>query len=204
EAGTGLMLQLSPEKRHIVRLSRPGYQPWYTTVVLRPGEGKNIAAELYPEPEAFVEVTLGQVDFARFVRVDEAGEARPLPTTLRLSVGRHVLSYLDAEGNPMWRTVQVFDPSGPREFTPRVELQFAEVAVVVENAAEVGYAYVFIDGQEWKSGTTSATPMRTLVPAGQHRVRLVRDGFRAVPTDTTVLLAPGERVRLGFKLFPAR
>ncbi|MDZ7296037.1 MAG: PEGA domain-containing protein, partial [candidate division KSB1 bacterium] len=117
---------------------------------------------------------------------------------------RHVLLYLDGEGNPMWRTVQVFDPSGPREFTPRVELQFAEVAVVVENAAEVGYAYVFIDGQEWKSGTTSATPMRTLVPAGQHRVRLVRDGFRAVPTDTTVLLAPGERVRLGFKLFPAR
>ncbi len=204
EARNRLTFQLPADQPHRLRLSRPGFVPWDTTLTLGAGEAKALAVELRPEPGATVEVTLGQVDYARFVRLDDAGEARPLPTTLRLAIGAHTLLYLDEEGNPVWRTTEIFDPSGPQLFAPEVEVEFAEVAIVVANAAEVGYGYVFIDGQEWKSGGTSATPMRTLVPAGQHRVRLVRDGFRAVPSDTTVLLRPGEQVRLAFRLYPTR
>ncbi|MCR4439080.1 MAG: serine/threonine-protein kinase [bacterium] len=199
-----LMLQVSPEETHTVRIARPGFTAWDTTFALRAGESRSVRVELRPQPGATVEVTLAKVDFADYVRIDDAGEARQLPATLRLPVGRHVVEYLDREGNRMWRGEQIFDLQAPQQYLPKALVEFAELAVVVENAAEVGYGYVLIDGQEWKSGGTSATPMRTLTPAGQHRIRLVRDGFRAVPQDTTVSLQPGQEMRVSFRLYPAR
>ncbi len=197
-------LRLLPEKRHSLRLMREGYLPWDTTLVLAAGQGQTLLVGLAPEPGATVEVTFARVGFADLLRIDDVGEPRPLPATLALTTGRHVVEYLDREGNPMWRGELLFDSQTPLPYQPAVEVEFGELAIVVENASEVGYGYVLIDGQEWKSGGTSATPMRTLVPAGQHRVRLVRDGFRAVPTDTTVAVQPGQQLRLNFKLHPVR
>lgn len=197
-------LRLLPEKRHSLRVMRDGYLPWDTTLVLAAGQGQSLLVGLSPEPGGTVEVTFARVGFAELVRIDDVGEARPLPARLALAIGRHVVEYLDREGNPMWRGEQLFDSKTPRPYVPPGVVDFGELAVVVENASEVGYGYVLIDGQEWKSGGTSATPMRTLVPAGQHRVRLVRDGFRAVPTDTTVVVQPGQQLRLSFRLYPVR
>ncbi|MGQ9854696.1 MAG: serine/threonine protein kinase [Candidatus Oleimicrobiaceae bacterium] len=197
-------LRLLPEKRHSLRVMREGYLPWDTTLVLAAGQGQTLLVGLSPEPGSTAEVTFAPVGFAELLRIDDVGEARPLPATLALPIGRHVVEYLDREGNPMWRGEQLFDSETPRPYVPPVVVKFGELAVVVENASEVGYGYVLIDGQEWKSGGTSATPMRTLVPGGQHRVRLVRDGFRAVPTDTTVVVQPGQQLRLGFRLYAVR
>jgi len=204
ETRAAAAVQVEPQLKHAVRVSRPGYLPWDSTLTLAPGEHKALSVELRPEPGATVEVAFEQVDFAGYVRIDDTGEARALPATLLLSVGRHVLEYLDREGNPMWRGARVFDFATPRPYRPDVSVEFGELAIVVENAAEVGYGYVLIDGQEWKSGGTSATPLRALVPSGQHRVRLVRDGFRVVPTDTTVVVQPGQLLRLSFRLYPLR
>jgi serine/threonine-protein kinase len=73
----------------------------------------------------------------------------------------------------------------------------ASPAVGVLSIASTPWAYVRIDGAE----VEEQTPLAALtVPAGEHRLRLERDGY--YPIEQTITISPTEPLRLAFSLKP--
>ena len=108
------------------------------------------------------------------------------------------------DGNVVWRDEKRFSAGSDSVFVASPGPQFGNVTIIIDNAREYGYGYVVVDGEEWRSGGTSATPMRTRLPAGRHRIKIVRDGFETAPLDTVVTVHAGGNVHLSFTLKPLR
>ena len=108
------------------------------------------------------------------------------------------------DGNIIWHGEEMFNADTDTSYYAAPGLQFGTVAIVIKNAAQFGYGYVFIDGEEWRQGGTSATPMRTQLPLGQHRIRIVRDGFLVIPRDTVVTVEREKLITIAFSLRPLR
>jgi len=79
------------------------------------------------------------------------------------------------------------------------ELGDGVLSVVLSNALRYGYAFVVVDENEADKKTT---PLRMPLRAGRHRVRIVREGYRASPQDTIVVVFPHEETSLGCKIWP--
>ncbi len=168
--------------------------------IARPSERPQAPPET-PGPGNF---TFADVQFAEGVRIDGAGAIRQLPARVVLEYGPHLLEYYDADGNVVWRDEKRFTANSDSTFLASPGPEFGNVTIVIDNAREYGYGYVVIDGEEWRSGGTSATPMRTRLPAGRHRIKIVRDGFETVPLDTVVTVHAGGNMNLSFILRPLR
>ncbi|MFQ5640054.1 MAG: protein kinase [bacterium] len=62
-----------------------------------------------------------------------------------------------------------------------------KVAVSLKNAAQFGFAFVYVDGKIWGS-KPNTTPVEISLPVGSHTIEVRREGFNAIPRDIIVVV----------------
>ncbi len=187
---------LASGSRHTISVSKKGFKNWSKSINVS-GDTLKIAAHLQPKSDALRRYTFAKVDFAGRLIIDDRLPSYPLPCEVDLAVGRHTLKYIDAQNLFTWETSIVLDMESSSVISYQAEdIGYGELSVVLDNAVMYGYAYVTIDGKS----TKRTTPMRIKLPVGTHRIKIFRDGFRAVPSDTVIHIPPDSDKQLVCRL----
>ena len=84
----------------------------------------------------------------------------------------------------------------------KTERGYGELSVVLTNAAEYGFAYVFINDVLWNKGGYNTTPIKITLPVGRYKVSVQRENFSCTPTDTTIIIGKDDKKQLSFTLIP--
>ena len=185
-------------KDYSLEVIKPGYKIWQQRLVLRNQDSLRVNAYLESLPDALRRFTLAKVDFADRVIVDNRLPSYPLPYDVDLALGSHHLKYISSGSTFSWETRIIVDMDSESTITFDAEkIGYGQLAVVLENAFQFGYAFVSVDGKESKNQTT---PFRVKLPVGRHKVRVSREGFVAVPNDTIVHVALDQEVVVPFRL----
>jgi serine/threonine protein kinase len=186
------------EKTYDLRIEKSGYKTWQQRVFVRNQDSLRIIANLELRPDAVRRFTFALVDFADRVIIDNRLPSHPLPFEADLALGLHFLKYFDSSSSVSWEKQVFLDMDSDRIIRFDAErIGHGEVAVVLENAAQYGYAYVSIDGSDGKNQTT---PWRAKLPVGRHKIRAFRDGFETVPIDTVVNVPLNREIVITFRL----
>ena len=94
------------------------------------------------------------------------------------------------------------DASSSKENIAFKETGFGYLTVSLENAYEYGYGYVIIDGNFWKKDEYNTTPLKILLPVGNHKVQVQRDGFVTSPEYVTISVEKDAEKQVSFILVP--
>ncbi len=185
-------------KEYSLEVTKPGYKIWRQSLALRGQDSLHVQAYLEALPDALRRFTLAEVDFADRVIIDNRLPSYSLPCVVDLALGSHHLKYISSGSTFSWETRVVLDMDSQSTIAFDAEaIGYGQLAVVLANAFQYGYAFVSIDGKESMNQTT---PFRTRLPVGRHRVRVTRDGFVAVPNDTIVQVPLNQDVVVSFRL----
>lgn len=191
--------QLSAKVPHTIRIVKDGYSTWETTVDVFADSIRTVRAQLVARALSGRRFTFAQVSFADRVSINDKGLMR-LPATMELSPGQYQVHYVHSVTGFSWNGQLQVDSTTPEVISFDAEqLGHGFLTVSITNAAEYGYGYVRVDNEAQNRG---ATPVRLKLTAGPHQVRLSRDGFKAIPSDTVVVVKKGEETFLFFLLKP--
>ncbi len=176
---------------YTVKVQKSGFEPWETTVRLQQAPVTSVRADLKQEEKLSKVVTIAAVPFATHIQLED-GQVFKLPATLDLTFGSHLINFIDRDVEFLWRTEIQVDETSPEKIVIDPEsVGTGELLVVLENPIEYGYAYVSVDGNP-----EHTTPYKYPLSAGQHRVRIFRQGYKLSPADTTVFIKPNEETIL--------
>jgi tRNA A-37 threonylcarbamoyl transferase component Bud32 len=157
-----------------VEFSRPGY-----LTQRLPFTGSRLAISL--QPDSVIAEFDANVEATVFLDGEESTERLgTTPLVTRLPTGTHRIIYR-APGQPEWETVQRMPRAGQ---TYRVsKADYVTVGNLIATVAS-SWGMVSVDG-----GAPVETPARfTSLSAGQHIIRVTREGFQAI-TDTVIIPA---------------
>ncbi|MEJ2292864.1 MAG: PEGA domain-containing protein [Deinococcales bacterium] len=175
--------------RHDVRITLDGYEPFQSSVDLRPGETQSVRAQLRPVRRT------GTVSFdssPRGANVYLDGNYVGSTPTGRMNVdaGSHTARF-SLQG---YRDAQVsFRLSSGEDRQVSARLQRASGTLLIQ--ANVGGALVFVDGRQ--VGTIPSGSGRLTVPnldPGQHELTLIAPGFRTYVSGFDI--QPGQTSRI--------
>ncbi|MBN1997390.1 serine/threonine protein kinase [candidate division KSB1 bacterium] len=189
---------MQAEKSYRVTVQSEGFEPWHRRVRVVVRDTNYVAAHLTPRKDVLSPIVFSAVEFADEISVDK-GAKQKLPVTLELAPGSHQLKYLNTQTGYFWETMADIKAGGENNivFKPD-QIGYGELSVILANGADYGYAFVIVDNTE---GQQQTTPLRKKMLAGSHRIRIFRDGFRAVPQDTTVEIPRNSQVNVTCKLY---
>jgi hypothetical protein len=136
--------------------------------------------------------------FADQIRLDDDATPMPLPAQAALKIGMHMVTFMNSNSRFTWQTtldvqeaspaVVVIDPS---------QVGTGEFLAVLKNSNEYGYVFVSIDDQKEQH----ATPFRSQLSAGRHRIRIYRENLNVSPSDTVVFVMPNEKTTIEATVF---
>ena len=78
-------------------------------------------------------------------------------------------------------------------------IEFGKVAISLKNAFEFGFGFVYVDGKIWQE-KHNTTPLELSLEVGPHKIEVRRDGFVALPSDTTIVVAKDTKEFTSFRL----
>ncbi len=179
--------ELSMGSRYTVRVVKPGFVPWEMDIRPRSTPVTSLRAELQQEEVSAKSITIADVPFASHIQLAD-GQLFELPATLDLTFGTHLINFIQRNVDFLWRTQITINEDSPEKIIINAEsVGTGELLVVLENPIEFGYAYVSVNGNP-----EHTTPYKFQLSAGQHRVRIFRQGYKLSPSDTTVFIRPNE------------
>lgn len=191
--------QLSARVPHAVRVVKEGFNTWESTFDVFADSIRTVRAELSASAPSGRRFTFAQVSFADRISINGKGSFR-LPASIELLPGLYQVHYVHSGTGFTWTNQLQVEANTPEVISFNAELLGQGfLTVSIKNAAEYGYGYVRLDGEAQHRG---ATPTRLKLTAGPHHVKLSRDGFKAIPSDTTVIIKKGEETFLFFLLKP--
>jgi hypothetical protein len=178
---------LQIDKTYLVKVMKTGFEEWQNRVRVLEGKTKNVSARLVAKADAFGRLDFRAVPFADTIFVDGEKLPRGTPYTAELPVGVHKVRYVNSKLGLEWETTIFLDLNEQREVTHVFkETGFGVINVVLKNAHEYGYGYVFINGSIWQKEGYSTTPLKIKLPVGSHKIEVKREGFHSSPVDTMV------------------
>ncbi len=198
--GTMVINELPSGKVFHLRVEKDGYKTWAKNVRIQSREPNFVPVNLQAGNAQLRQITIAKVDFADRVAVDGGLPGLSLPCTINLAPGPHRLRFIDSQSNFFWEKTVILNANSDNVIRiDSAELGAGVLSVVLSNALRYGYAFVVVDENEADKKTT---PLRMPLRAGRHRVRIVREGYRASPQDTIVVVFPHEETSLGCKIWP--
>lgn len=136
--------------------------------------------------------------FADQIRLDADMTQMPLPAQTTLTMGRHTVTFIDSNSRFTWQTtLDVQDTLPATVNIDPAQVGSGEFLVVLKNPNEYGYVFVSIDEKKEQH----ATPFRTQLYAGRHRIRMYRENLTVSPSDTVVFIIPNEKAAIQVTVF---
>jgi len=176
---------LEPRANLNLRIVKEGYENSEKLLTL------GATPETYRFSLKEVQQNLGKVVFtatpmADKIYIDGVLQEGTTPQTITLQSGKHQIAMVNSSlGLRHEQTINLRNEQTLRinhDFTVK---QTGSVAVSLSNAAEFGFAYVYIDGKPWE-GNSKTTPLEVELPVGVHKISVNRDGFTASPEEQVV------------------
>ena len=96
------------------------------------------------------------------------------------------------------------DASSSKEIIAFKETGFGYLTITLENVYEYGYGYVVIDSKLWQQDEYNTTPLKIMLPVGNHKVEVKRDGFVSSPEHVTISIEKDVEKRVSFSLIPKK
>ena len=190
---------LEAGKRYRFRVEKAGFQAWEEQIAIDSETMGGLEIELLPENDVVRRFMIENVEFADRVIVDNKLPSHTLPYDIDLAPGVHSLKYVESNSMFSFDSTMFLDMDTPAKLTVDAKsLGSGSLSVVVQNAVQVGYAYVSVDGEE----KLRTTPLRLQLPVGQHKVIIFREGYEPIPRDTTVIVLPDRKTALRCRLIP--
>jgi serine/threonine protein kinase len=136
--------------------------------------------------------------FADQIRLDADATPMPLPAQATLTLGRHTVTFIDSNSRFTWQTTMDVQEASPAAVViDPAQVGSGEFLVVLKNPNEYGYVFVSIDDQKEQH----ATPFRSQLYAGRHRIRIYRENLTVSPSDTVVFILPNEKTAIEATVF---
>jgi len=190
---------LSAARSYTVRVQKEGYAVWQKTVTISADADNVLQARLLPLTDALRRYTFSRVPFADRLSIDGKLPSMALPLEVDLVLGVHELRYSDTASGFQWTTSLTLDLNSARTISyPPEQVGMGRLAVVLSNPARYGYAFVYLPGQS----RTQTTPFRQPMAVGRYALRIFRDGFRTIPSDTTIFIKPNEDLNIVVQMSP--
>ncbi len=190
---------LSAARSYTVRVQKQGYAVWQKTATISADMDNVLQARLLPLTDALRRYTFSRTAFADRISIDGKLPSMALPVEVDLVLGAHELRYSDTASGFQWTTSLTLDLNSARtiQFQPE-QVGMGRLAVVLSNPARYGYAFVYLPGQS----RTQTTPFRQPMAVGRYALRIFRDGFHTVPSDTTIFIRPNEDLNIVVQMSP--
>nr|VFJ45192.1 MAG: TolA protein [Candidatus Kentron sp. DK] len=181
-----------PAGAYTARVESAGYRPVEKRLQLTAGRTHRLSVELEPLP-AQLTVRSNVTGDSVFIDGQAVGATGPSPH--ELAAGEYTVR-VEKEGyEPFQERVML---AAGEEETVRARLEPAKAQLVVE--ADTPAARVFVDGQSL--GVAGSNPHTVL--AGEHRIRVEKEGFHPFESEVTLAAAAQETVRAVLEPKPAR
>jgi hypothetical protein len=126
------------------------------------------------------------------------------PYSKKYSPGIHQIKYINYSLNLAWETEINLNPGETKIINHSFQSVggFGTLTIILANAMEVGYGYVYINGELWQQGQYNTTPLKIELPVGSTRVTVKRNGFIASPADTLIMVEANMAKKISFILTP--
>ncbi len=190
---------LAAGRTYEVRLQKQGYATWQQRCVVRANKQNEVIAHLQPLADAVRRFTFNRVSFADRVSVDGKLPSASLPCEMDLLMGSHELRYIDTMSGFQWSTRITLDMNSARTIVFNGEqVGMGRLAIVLADPGRFGYAFVFMPGQS----RTLTTPLKQRLAAGRYPLRIFREGFHTLPSDTSIYIRPDQEISIVVQMSP--
>ncbi|NOY59662.1 MAG: protein kinase [Calditrichaeota bacterium] len=197
--GTMIIHEMAAGSFFHLRVEKKGYKTWARRVRIQSKEPNFVNITLEARKASLRRITIAKVDFADRVMIDGRLPALDLPCNVDLALGPHRLRFVDSKSSFFWEKTIILNPNSNKVIrVDSAELGAGVLSVVLSNALRYGYAFVVVDNNEANKKTT---PFRIPLRAGRHRLRILRDGYRASPRDTVVVVFPHEETSINCRIW---
>jgi serine/threonine protein kinase len=196
------VVDLVPERTYTVSISKDGYST-VTQKFTAKSEVLELSFDLKPKL-VFGTVILEAIPSADSIYVDGKLQRGKTPLTVNLAEGNHRIRFVNLNLNASWE--KIINLKVGQTITVRydfTQIETGVVAISLKNAAEYGFAYVYVDGQLWNK-KQNTTPLKIDLPVGTHTITVKRDGFNPIPQDTVVEVEKGVTKYVSFTLTKAQ
>jgi hypothetical protein len=193
---------------HVVRVEKDGFAPQEMSVRLEPGATQRLAFTLEPiaapappatpAPPANGTIAIRVNPFASYYVNGQLKASNVATARLSVPAGTHRVRAVHPAFDPKeWPAVAV---QGGKTTTLRHDF-LASLPGRIRVTSGGIWGRVYIDGRD--TGKTTPCVLEG-VSSGEHRVRIEREGFTAVPGEKQVTVKPGEDAYVGFELTQGR
>ncbi len=184
---------------HTVRVEKDGYLPQEREVELAAGKETPLSFVLQPAPGVNGTLEIKVTPYATFFVDEKQVDANKVSTRVNLKPGRYTVRAVHPAFAPKeWKDV-VVEPNKTRalayDFEEATRGRTGSLAV----GCEGGWAYIYLDGRN--TGKTAPAILTDLTP-GSYAVSLVREGFVMEGQAKSVVIKPGQKSEVSFKMRP--
>ncbi len=188
--------ELAPGEDYVVIIMAEGFEPWEKRIRLIPQPVNALNAKLTPKAKTRT-INFTDVSFADKIRIN-GNAAKNLPCRVEMTDGVHRITFIDTKSNFSWSTNVTIGEDAPATLSiPAGQVGFGEASVVLQNPIQYGYVFVRINDDSEQH----ATPFKTKLPAGWHRLRIFRQDYKLSPADTVIFIRPNEKTRIQCKVY---
>ena len=190
--------QLSPGP-HTVRIEKDGFLAKETQVTLVAGKETPLKLVLDPIEGVNGTLEIKVTPYATFFVNDKQVDANKVSTRQTLKPGRYTIRAEHPAFAPKeWKDILI-EPNKTKSLAFDFEESTKNRTGSLGVGCEGGWAYIYLDGRN--TGKTAPGILNELTP-GSYAVSVVREGFVVEGSAKSVVIRPGQKSEVSFKVHP--
>ncbi len=199
KSGRLTVSQLERERVYATRVSIEGYTS-NTQYITLYEETTQVTFDVKPKTNTLGTLILDAIPGADSIFVNNVLFGNTTPFEMKFQRGLHQVRLVNSGLQKSWE--QTVDLEAGLVVNIKHDfsaIEFGKVAISLKNAFEFGFGYVYVDGKIWHE-KHNTTPLELRLEVGPHKIEVRRDGFVALPADTTIVVAKNSKEFASFRL----
>ena len=191
---------LTINETYKVKVTREGYSSYTDEIKVKESNStRKVSITPIKQNVSTGTLILDAIPVADEIYIDGILHQGKTPTRIAIEQGKHTVKLVNNAVNADYeQTVDLKVKQIVRIKHDFTKLQSGQVAVTLENAAQFGFGYVYVDDNLWHE-KNNTTPLQITLPTGSHKIALRRPGFKATPEEITVTVERDKIVTAAFK-----
>ncbi|MFQ5751159.1 MAG: protein kinase [bacterium] len=191
--------RLEINRAYAVRVSKDGYAV-VSRSITPSRDNASISVDLRKKVDSLGTLIVNAIPNADSVFINGIHYDYKLPIETKLRSNTYEVRLVNSDLKQSWRQSVTIKPGQVARVNHDFSVvELGRVAISLENAFEVGFGYLYVDGELWSDGNNT-TPIEISLPVGSHTISVARDGYFCVPQDTTITVKKGTPLYLSFHL----